>query len=150
MLRQETDRRQERAGDEQFGQRLNHRARFEAAGIAPHHRIEHHEICESNETGGKRQAAMAKLEVKSKIVIQAKIDRDRAETDEHWQMSLVQRVESRSQNLVGRVGHEADRVTTQGQRRLFRSKSVEAAMLINQADDRVGQDDQPDGGRDRQ
>ena len=78
MLRQQTDPGQERAGDEQFGQRLDHRAGFEAAGVAPHHRVEHQEIRERDQAGGKRESAMAELEMKGEEIVQAKIHRDRA------------------------------------------------------------------------
>ena len=66
MLRKQTDRRQERAGDEQFGQRLDHRARFEAnRDVAPHHHVKKQEIRDRHQTGGKRETAMipAKLKV---------------------------------------------------------------------------------------
>src|SRR2546423_12473598 len=93
---------------------------------------------------------MSEPKVKREKIIQAEIHDNGAKADEHRQVAFIQGVESRRENFVRGIGDESDRITTQGKRGLFGGEGVETSVLVNQADDRIGENDQADGGRNRE
>src|SRR5438046_8927411 len=116
MLREQTYSGEQCAGEKQFRERLDHRPGLEAARVMAHHRVEHEEIRERHQARRQREPAMAELEVEREIIVEAKVHHDRTEADEHRQIALIERVESRCENLVGGVSDETEGVTAQGER----------------------------------
>ena len=92
---------------------------------------------------------MAEPEMEGKEPVEPKVDRDGKKTNDHRQVSLVDRVESRREHFHPRVTGEPERVKTQRPGGLRRRIGGKAPMLINQPDDRLRQNDQPDRGRNR-
>ena len=86
---------------------------------------------------------MSQVKTKSEESIQGKIDGDGREADEHRQMTFVERVKRRREHFVRGISGETDGIKTERSRRLNRGFLREAAMLVNQVNDRFSQNDKP-------
>src|SRR4029453_805109 len=101
-----------------------------------HHQIQKEEISDGDDAGGKRKAAMSQVKTKSEEPIQREIDGNGREADEHRQMTFVERVKRRREHFVRGISSKTDCIKTKRSRRLNRGFLREAAMLVNQVNDR--------------
>src|SRR5437867_12433382 len=111
--------------------------------VLAHHGIQKEEISDGDEAGRKRKAAMSQVKTKSEEPIQGKIDRDGREADEHRQMAFVERVKRRREHSVRGISGETDCIKTKRGSGLDRGCLREAAVLVNQVNDRFSQNDKP-------
>ena len=150
VLRNQTDRGQKRASCEQLGECPNHQAGFQPAGKAAHHQIENEEVRDRHQARGKREPAMPELEVKGEEPVQAKIHRDGTEADQHRQIPLIERIEGGREDFDGGITDEPDRVKPERFRGVRGRVGGKPAVLINEADDRLRQNHEADGGWNRE
>src|SRR5205823_927882 len=87
---------------------------------------------------------MSPSESKGEKPVQEKIRSDREEANDHWSITLADRVKGRRQHFQGGVGDETDGVELQRARSLPRHLGREPAMLINHADDGRSEHGKPD------
>ena len=93
---------------------------------------------------------MTEPEMKSEKPVQSEVHRDRNQTNDHRQMPLIERIESRREHFHPRIAGQPDRIKTQSRRRLHRRLRGKSPVLINQRDDWFGENDQADRGRNRE
>ena len=87
---------------------------------------------------------MPQVKAKREEPIQRKIDGDGGEADEHGQVTFVERVKRRREHFVRGISGETDCIKTERGCGLDRGFLREAAMLVNQVNDRFSQNDEPD------
>ena len=85
-----------------------------------------------------------------KSQLSAKFTPIEIQTNDHWQVAFIERVKCRRKHFHPRVTGQPDRIETQSGGSLNRGRRGETPMLINQPDDWLGENDQPNRRRNRE
>ena len=93
---------------------------------------------------------MTHLEMEDEDPVESQIQPDREEADQHRRPLMVDGIEGGSEHLDAGVAHQADCVELKCLRRMQRVAVDEFSPLVDEGDDRLGQDNQSHGGGKRQ
>ena len=87
---------------------------------------------------------MPHTESENEKPVEHQIQPDREETDRHRGPLPVDRIKGRRENLDAGVADQTDRIELEGLSRMQGIGIEEFPPLVDQGDDRLSQDDQPD------
>ena len=114
-----------------------------------HQRIENQEIAGGDTTRREGQASMSPTQFAGENPVERQVECHRKKTDVHRRAALVQRVEGVDQYFERRIARQADGVVAQRTGGLLSLEGIEAAMLVEHGNNRLGQHHQADGAGNR-
>ena len=115
------------------------------AHMAAHECIQQQKVGHGNAAGGQCQPAVSPAQAKREQPVEEEIHSHGDEAHDHRRLAPVESVERRHEHLHRRIGGEPDRIEAQGGGRLLGLIGIEPAVLVENRDDGLGEDDQADG-----